>query len=78
LYSVKFTILSAYLINIDVGSAPGVNINIKGVTQFEFSKDAAKSNGGGSIYLLSKIDSSKNKCKYNTFIFFCINNKVSI
>lgn len=67
---VEFTILSAYLINIDVGSAPGVSINIKGVTQFELSKDAAKSNGGGSTYLLSKIDSSKNKCKTSLYIFF--------
>jgi len=45
----------------DVGSAPGVSINIKGVTQLELSKDAARSNGGGSINLLSKIDSSINK-----------------
>jgi len=70
LYSVKFTILSAYLINIDVGSAPGVSINIKGVAQLELSKDAAKSNGGGSIYLLSKIDSSKNKCKTRLYILY--------
>lgn len=49
-----------------VGSAPGVNINIKGVTQFELSNDAVKSNGGGSIYLLSKIDSSTNN--YESFI----------
>lgn len=67
LYSIEFTILSAYLINIVVGSAPGVSTNIKGVTQFELSKDAAKSNGGGSINLLSKIDLSINKNK--TYIF---------
>lgn len=60
-----------------VGSAPGVSKNIKGVTEFEFSNDAAKSNGGGSINLLSKIDSSTNKCK--TFIYLlCIKNNVSI
>lgn len=55
----------------DVGSAPGVSINIKGVTQFELSKDAAKSNGGGSINLLSKIDSSINKNKiYIIYILY--------
>lgn len=46
-----------------VGSEPGVNINIKGIEQFEFSNDEAKSNGGGSINLLSKIDSSENSSK---------------
>lgn len=58
-----FTILSANLNNIVIGSAPGVNINIKGEAQFEFSNDAAKSNGGGSINLFSKLDSSSNKNK---------------
>lgn len=56
-----FTILSENLSNVAVGSAPGVNINIKGVAQFELSNDEIKSNGGGSIYLLSRIDSSTNK-----------------
>lgn len=36
-------------------------MNTKGDAQFEFLNDAVKSNGGGSINLLSKIDSSKNK-----------------
>lgn len=53
-----FTILSANSNNIVAGSAPGVNINIKGEVQFEFSNDAARSNGGGSINLIPKIDSS--------------------
>lgn len=55
--------MSANLSNIVVGSAPGVNINTKGDAAFELSNDAAKSNGGGSINLLSKIDSSINKKK---------------
>lgn len=33
-------------------------MNTKGVAQLEFPNDATKSNGGGSINLLSKIDSS--------------------
>jgi hypothetical protein len=52
--------LSANLSNIVVGSAPGVNMNTKGVAQFELPKDENKSNGGGSINLFSKIDSSIN------------------
>jgi len=44
-----------------VGSAPGVNMNTNGVTQLEISNDATKSNGGGSINFLPRIDSSKIK-----------------
>lgn len=58
-----FTFLSENLSNIVVGSAPGVNINIKGIEQFEFLNDEARSNGGGSINLLSKIDLSENSSK---------------
>lgn len=58
---IQYTILSANLSNSVVGSAPGVNMNTKGDIQLEFSNDAVKSNGGGSINLLSKIDLSTNK-----------------
>lgn len=51
-----------------VGSAPGVNMNTKGVAQFELENDAVKSNGGGSINLLSKIDSSTKKKKKNSIL----------
>lgn len=60
---VILTILSENLSSIAVGSAPGVNINTKGDEQFELSNDAAKSNGGGSTNLLSRMDSSVNKSK---------------
>lgn len=64
----SFTILSVNCSNIVVGSAPGVNMNTKGVAQFELEKDAVKSNGGGSINLLSKIDSSTKKKKKIVYI----------
>ena len=34
-----------------MGSDPGDNTKMTGVTQFESSNDFARSNGGGSIYL---------------------------
>lgn len=68
--------MSANLNNIVIGSKPGVNMNIKGEAQFEFSNDANKSNGGGSINLFSKIDSSSNKnkslCRNNVCLLFYI------
>lgn len=38
-------------------------MNINGVIQFDDWNDASKSNGGGSIYLLSRTDSSINISK---------------
>lgn len=67
-----FTILSENLCNNDVGSAPGVNMNTNGVTQFELWNDASKSNGGGSMYLLSRTDSSKNKSQQLCYIIIYI------
>lgn len=72
----KFTILSANLSNIEVGSVPGVKMNTKGDTQFESANDAAKSNGGGSMNLLPKKDSSVSENKTRLYIlsiyFDCI------
>lgn len=45
-------------------------MNTKGEVQFELSKDAAKSNGGGSTNLISRIDLSiKNKNKTSAYTF---------